>query len=84
MAVLPPLRNSYWVIPGQLLAGEHPAGSTTERTRERLKRPAIEVRHSLYDCIDGFELLRLKVWTIKPFGRSAMRPLCELAACNEK
>ncbi len=34
----PPLRHSYWVIPGLLLAGEHPAGSTRDRTRERLKK----------------------------------------------
>ena len=32
----PPLPNSYWVLPGRLLAGEHPAGPTGEATRERL------------------------------------------------
>ncbi len=31
-----PLPNSYWVLPGRLLAGEHPAGPTEEATRERL------------------------------------------------
>jgi ADP-ribosylglycohydrolase len=31
-----PLANYYWVLPGRLLAGEHPAGSTPEATRERL------------------------------------------------
>ena len=31
-----PLANSYWVLPGRLLAGEHPAGPTEEATRERL------------------------------------------------
>ena len=31
-----PLPNSYWVFPGRLLAGEHPAGPTPEATRERL------------------------------------------------
>jgi ADP-ribosylglycohydrolase len=32
-----PLPNSYWVLPGQLLAGEHPAGATPGETQERLK-----------------------------------------------
>jgi ADP-ribosylglycohydrolase/protein-tyrosine phosphatase len=37
-AALPvPLPNSYWVLPGQLLAGEHPAGATPGETEERLK-----------------------------------------------
>src|SRR5438477_506757 len=31
-----PLPNSYWVLPGQLLAGEHPGGSTAVATRARL------------------------------------------------
>jgi len=33
-----PLRNSYWVVPGKVLAGEHPGGTTREATRERLER----------------------------------------------
>jgi len=33
-----PLRNCYWVLPGELLAGEHPGGATPEATRERLRR----------------------------------------------
>ena len=33
-----PIRNSYWVIPGRVLAGEHPSGTTVEATRERLQR----------------------------------------------
>ena len=33
-----PLANSYWVLPGQLLAGEHPGGSTAVATRARLGR----------------------------------------------
>jgi ADP-ribosyl-[dinitrogen reductase] hydrolase len=33
-----PLRNSYWVVPGKVLAGEYPGGTNTEATRERLKR----------------------------------------------
>ena len=34
----PPLANSYWVVPGKLLAGEYPGGTSPEATRERLKR----------------------------------------------
>jgi ADP-ribosylglycohydrolase len=33
-----PLPNSYWVLPGRLLAGEYPGGATAEQTRERLSR----------------------------------------------
>ena len=33
-----PLLNCYWVLPGQLLAGEHPGGSTAAATRARLRR----------------------------------------------
>ena len=28
-----PLANCYWVLPGELLAGEHPHGATPELTR---------------------------------------------------
>lgn len=31
-----PLPNSYWVIPGRLLAGEHPAAATETEARARL------------------------------------------------
>jgi ADP-ribosylglycohydrolase len=37
-AEAPPLPNSYWVIPGKLLAGEHPAGSTVRETQERVQK----------------------------------------------
>src|SRR5882757_7984943 len=33
-----PLRHCYWVIPGLLLAGEHPGGSTRDKTKDRLKK----------------------------------------------
>ena len=36
--VLLPLPNCYWLLPGKLLAGEHPSGSTAELTRGRLAR----------------------------------------------
>lgn len=32
-----PLGNYYWVLPGRLLAGEHPAAASAELTRERLE-----------------------------------------------
>jgi protein-tyrosine phosphatase len=32
-----PLPNSYWVVPGSLLAGEHPAGDAPPEARQRLK-----------------------------------------------
>ena len=33
-----PLPNTYWVIPGRVLAGEHPAGADTTASRARLAR----------------------------------------------
>ena len=38
LANLTPLRNSYWVLPGKLLAGEHPTGTNREATLDRLQR----------------------------------------------
>ena len=32
-----PLGNYYWVLPGKVLAGEHPAGPTPEATRARVQ-----------------------------------------------
>jgi ADP-ribosyl-[dinitrogen reductase] hydrolase len=37
-AAPPPIPNSYWVIPGKLLAGEHPGGHSPQETQERLQR----------------------------------------------
>ena len=34
----PPLPNSYWVVPGRLLAGEHPSGPAGLATLDRLQR----------------------------------------------
>jgi ADP-ribosyl-[dinitrogen reductase] hydrolase len=36
MEVASPLPNTYWALPGLLLAGEHPSGLTAEATRQRL------------------------------------------------
>jgi ADP-ribosyl-[dinitrogen reductase] hydrolase len=38
VSIAVPLPNSYWVLPGRLLAGEYPGGPTPELTRERLSR----------------------------------------------
>jgi ADP-ribosylglycohydrolase len=38
VSVAAPLPNSYWVLPGRLLAGEYPGGATPELTRERLSQ----------------------------------------------
>src|SRR5690348_8778280 len=37
-ALATPLPNSYWVIPGQLLAGEYPGGSNRGDTEARLDK----------------------------------------------
>jgi ADP-ribosylglycohydrolase len=36
MEVAPPLPNTYWAVPGLLLAGEHPSGLSPEATRQRV------------------------------------------------
>lgn len=37
-AAVPPLPNTYWVIPGKLLAGEYPGAPKAAERRERVKR----------------------------------------------
>lgn len=37
MEVARPLPNTYWALPGRLLAGEHPSGMTAEATRQRVR-----------------------------------------------
>jgi len=37
-AAAPPLANSYWVLPGQLLAGEYPGAYDPAAARERVQR----------------------------------------------
>ena len=34
----PPLRNTYWVVPGRVLAGEYPGGSSLTETTNRLQK----------------------------------------------
>jgi hypothetical protein len=49
MVTQPPPRpdpNTYWVVPGKLLAGEYPGAPDSEETRRRLRRfLAAGVRH---------------------------------------
>ena len=51
-----PLRNSYWVVPGKVLAGEHPGGTTVEATRERLQRLAAAGVECFMDLTEPSEL----------------------------
>jgi ADP-ribosyl-[dinitrogen reductase] hydrolase len=62
-AALPPLplRNSYWVVPGLLLAGEHPDGNTRDKTRDRLKKLLGVGIECFIDLTKPTELLRYDV-----------------------
>lgn len=52
----PPLPNSYWVEPGRLLAGEHPAGSDAAGTRERLELLVAAGVRSFIDLTEPHEM----------------------------
>jgi ADP-ribosyl-[dinitrogen reductase] hydrolase len=56
-----PLRNSYWVVPGLLLAGEHPGGGTREKTKDRLKKLLGAGIECFIDLTKPTELLRYDV-----------------------
>jgi ADP-ribosyl-[dinitrogen reductase] hydrolase len=53
-----PLRNCYWVVPGLLLAGEHPNGPTRDKTKERLKKLLAAGIECFVDLTKPTELLR--------------------------
>src|SRR4051812_27618585 len=53
-----PLRNCYWVVPGLLLAGEHPNGTTREKTKDRLKKLLAAGIECFVDLTKPTELLR--------------------------
>jgi ADP-ribosylglycohydrolase len=53
-----PLRHCYWVIPGLLLAGEHPAGATRDKTKDRLKKLLAVGIESILDLTKPTELQR--------------------------
>ena len=56
-ALAVPLPNSYWILPGRLLAGEHPGGATAEVTRERLARLLASGIDCFIDLTHPHELL---------------------------
>jgi protein-tyrosine phosphatase len=55
--VVCPLRNSYWVIEGQLLAGEYPAVGSEEQSRARLTALLDAGIRSFLDLTEMHELL---------------------------
>jgi ADP-ribosyl-[dinitrogen reductase] hydrolase len=54
----PPLRHCYWVVPGLLLAGEHPGGPTRDKTKDRLKKLLAAGIECFVDLTKPTELLR--------------------------
>ena len=89
-----PLRNCYWVVPGLLLAGEHPNGPTRDKTKERLKKLMGAGIECFVDLTKPTELLRYDTFlpfhveyarkSIKdhglPSGRSQMTEILEYIA----
>ena len=55
-----PLRNCYWVVPGLLLAGEHPNGPTRDKTKDRLKKLLDAGIECFVDLTKPTELLQAK------------------------
>jgi protein-tyrosine phosphatase len=51
----PPLPNSYWVIPGSLLAGEYPGAHIEAQARERIARLCAAGIDSFVDLTEEFE-----------------------------
>jgi len=60
-----PLRHCYWVIPGLLLAGEHPDGATRDKTKDRLKKLLAAGIECFVDLTKPTELPRYD--TLLPF-----------------
>jgi protein-tyrosine phosphatase len=52
----PPLPNSYWVLPGRLLAGEHPHGGTSAATQRRVDLLVAAGVRCFVDLTDDEEL----------------------------
>ena len=89
-----PLRNCYWVVPGLLLAGEHPNGPTRDKTKDRLKKLLAAGIECFVDLTKPTELLRYDTFlpfyveyarkSIKdhglPSGRSQMIEILEYIA----
>ena len=51
-----PIANSYWVIPGRLLAGEYPGASSRSETMTRLQRLLTAGVSSFLDLTEDHEM----------------------------
>jgi hypothetical protein len=76
--------NTYWVVPGKLLAGEYPGAFDSEEARRRLRRfLRAGVRHFI-DLTEAGELTRLPQLgpsgAIKPAGQACVRTHAECLA----
>jgi ADP-ribosyl-[dinitrogen reductase] hydrolase len=60
-----PLRHCYWVVPGLLLAGEHPDGASRDKTKDRLKKLLAAGIECFVDLTKPTELPRYD--TLLPF-----------------
>ncbi|MFL6602064.1 MAG: ADP-ribosylglycohydrolase family protein [Steroidobacteraceae bacterium] len=60
-----PLRHCYWVVPGLLLAGEHPGGPSRDKTKDRLKKLLAAGIECFVDLTKPTELVRYD--TLLPF-----------------
>lgn len=65
----PPLDNAYWVEPGRLLAGEHPAGGSDEATRARVHRLLAAGVDVFLDLTAPGEVDDYERWLPGPYGR---------------
>jgi hypothetical protein len=61
-----PLPNSYWVVPGQLLAGEYPCGEAPEATRARIR---VMLRAGIDSFLDLTQLGELPEYRLLLPGR---------------
>ncbi len=60
-----PLPNSYWVIPGRLLAGEYPGDPDPAQARLRLARLRDAGIDSFVDLTEEYELPPYSLWLPK-------------------
>jgi hypothetical protein len=66
-----PLPNTYWVLPGRLLAGEHPLGAAEAQTAARLARLSAAGIDSFVDLTEEGELPEYRQWL--PAGAEYLR-----------
>jgi hypothetical protein len=58
----PPLPNSYWVLPGRLLAGEHPHGGSPAATQRRVDLLVAAGVRCFIDLTDDDEMPSYAAW----------------------